>query len=620
MVPASLGLGELAVNLADNKMFFGNGNGVQEFRPDANTLGGNNSAFYRNAGSLNAGTLADARLPARLGVVAQTITDWNNALDNGWYMASGAANAPEIGAVWFLGNVEAHGAAGYLTQTVHGFTSDGDTDTRVYRRSQNGGTWTEWYRLRLSETEQRAIYLNASNLNAGTVPLARLPSSVLASFAVSVAHFGAVGDGVTDDTAAIQAAIDSLPSVGGRVVFPPGGWWRVEGTINVNKPCTIVGQGVTNATNLVKTSSLNTAFFNVTGEGVTIRDLCMTGPGKSAQVSGTYAIVTSNAAGRFTLDHVQISEVSRGVQLCGGLFLLRDVEIRDITPATGVGCVVDQYGLTDGVGEFNNLVVQTAGGAAEPYAGIQFIHAVGIQVSGCDLMQCGKAMAIEPPTGRVVTSINVGLTYFDTSDVGGLHINNAGGGGVSRLRLSNCWFASSISGAGIRVYTGSSVSGLMVENSEFYDSVYGVQVEDSCTTDGFIISNSVFSGQSDTDITIGQNFKDFEITNCRTGNYGNFTASPTGVFINPGCSDFKISDNSLHNFTDNSGEVHCKQQRGAYGERVLRSAEPGLGGGRLHDGPDAGGRPRGHSGLLFLSRPSRGAAICVCVVGRYSDS
>lgn len=41
---------------------------------------------------------------------------------------------------------------------------------------------------------------------------------------INVRHpdFGAVGDGVADDTAAIQAAIDAIPSAGGIVLFPPG--------------------------------------------------------------------------------------------------------------------------------------------------------------------------------------------------------------------------------------------------------------------------------------------------------------------------------------------------------------------------------------------------------------
>lgn len=50
---------------------------------------------------------------------------------------------------------------------------------------------------------------------------------------VDVKTFGAVGDDVADDTAAIQAAIDSLTS-GGTVVFPPG-TYRYTAVIHVNQ-------------------------------------------------------------------------------------------------------------------------------------------------------------------------------------------------------------------------------------------------------------------------------------------------------------------------------------------------------------------------------------------------
>lgn len=39
---------------------------------------------------------------------------------------------------------------------------------------------------------------------------------------VSVKDFGAIGDGETDDTQAIQKAIGSLPKEGGIVFFHPG--------------------------------------------------------------------------------------------------------------------------------------------------------------------------------------------------------------------------------------------------------------------------------------------------------------------------------------------------------------------------------------------------------------
>ena len=43
-----------------------------------------------------------------------------------------------------------------------------------------------------------------------------------AATTVDVRNFGAKGNGATNDTAAIQAAINSLPSTGGTVVIPPG--------------------------------------------------------------------------------------------------------------------------------------------------------------------------------------------------------------------------------------------------------------------------------------------------------------------------------------------------------------------------------------------------------------
>lgn len=106
----------------------------------------------------NQGVIPNAQLPARLGAVAQTLTDWNSGQDSGWYMsAPGAANAPDS-TNWFLGTVDAPNSAGYRTQTVHIFMTAGASDTQTYRRHQIGGTWGAWYKLQLSQAEQDARY------------------------------------------------------------------------------------------------------------------------------------------------------------------------------------------------------------------------------------------------------------------------------------------------------------------------------------------------------------------------------------------------------------------------------------------------------------------------------
>lgn len=62
----------------------------------------------------------------------------------------------------------------------------------------------------------------------------------LAEF-VSVKDFGAVGDGVADDTAAIQAAIDAV-AAGGEVRFPVG-TFKITSTLSITKSISLVGEG-----------------------------------------------------------------------------------------------------------------------------------------------------------------------------------------------------------------------------------------------------------------------------------------------------------------------------------------------------------------------------------------
>jgi len=76
---------------------------------------------------------------------------------------------------------------------------------------------------------------------------------------VSVLDFGAVGDGVTDDTAAIQAAINYVASLprGGRVYYPKGRY-RVTSTIYVSNPLVSqCGDGILSSL-IVTTTNIST--------------------------------------------------------------------------------------------------------------------------------------------------------------------------------------------------------------------------------------------------------------------------------------------------------------------------------------------------------------------------
>lgn len=175
-----------------------------------------------DASKLATGVIADGRLPERLRAAAANITDWNNATGNGWYMGSGAANAPTADATWYKGLVEVHNAS-WVTQTVFAFSSNGAADTKTWRRECDGGTWGTWYRLRLSEAEQSALYNNASNLSSGIVPDARLSGTYTgvnitgnAATATKLATSRTINGVAFDGTADIAVADSTkMPLAGG---------------------------------------------------------------------------------------------------------------------------------------------------------------------------------------------------------------------------------------------------------------------------------------------------------------------------------------------------------------------------------------------------------------------
>lgn len=69
----------------------------------------------------------------------------------------------------------------------------------------------------------------ASLDNDGRVVLSQLPNEVVtkSDLPLNVRDFGAVGDGVADDTAAIQAALDAAEAAGGGIVWVPGGTYKL---------------------------------------------------------------------------------------------------------------------------------------------------------------------------------------------------------------------------------------------------------------------------------------------------------------------------------------------------------------------------------------------------------
>ncbi len=133
---------------------------------------------------------------------------------------------------------------------------------------------------------------------------------------VTSAAYGAVGDGVADDTAAIQAAIDT------GTCYIPAGNYKITGTLYLDNDTFVIGSG----TGTQLTSTHNGAIF--AGKDVTpasgtnvrkyyggIKDIRLYGPG----VASTSSIgIDERGLTGFVWDNVLIQNIHTGIRRGGG--------------------------------------------------------------------------------------------------------------------------------------------------------------------------------------------------------------------------------------------------------------------------------------------------------------
>jgi hypothetical protein len=176
---------------------------------------------------------------------------------------------------------------------------------------------------------------------------------------ISVKDFGAVGDGIVDDTAAIQAAINSLPSTGGVVVLTAGRFLITGLTINI-EGVSLVGNGaagfygtgpgsgtVNGATQLI-CSSLSSPAIRIKKSNVTLKGFTIDSSSnrKVAALGTNYGIhveaddTAGLATNRLLLDGVRVTnQPSHGIVLINSLVSSR-LNLIDVDNCFGHGIFI----------------------------------------------------------------------------------------------------------------------------------------------------------------------------------------------------------------------------------------------------------------------------------------
>ncbi len=203
-------------------------------------------------------------------------------------------------------------------------------------------------------TADLVTYTPAGNSAVDTTVQTKLRESV------SVKDFGAVGDGSTNDTAAIQAAINSVSTNGGQVHFPSGTYncstLVITGGAN---NILIAGSGKGNTSiNFTGSSGVGLDVKETTGEGgvqrLTIRDISFTDSRSTSPLSALVSIrgggtgaTPSLTTGYISLENIGVGQYETSTGKCFHFTNLSHVSMRSLAMPYAVDCKYGIYIDTD---------------------------------------------------------------------------------------------------------------------------------------------------------------------------------------------------------------------------------------------------------------------------------
>ena len=449
---------------------------------------------------------------------------------------------------------------------------DGNNDitggTQILVTGGTAGTNTYW---RVSNTTaitigttaitfEQGSFGDAATLNflqTGTGAVTRTVQSKERDI-VSVIDFGAVGDNSTDDTAAIQAAIDAVPSTGGGVYFPAG-QYKVTSSISASPVNAVIlygdGVGATQIRSTVAGSATILAGDHVGSatRTFTIRDLAIQYDGAVPPVSGTIGIHAKNVVAPSFFNTFSIQKFYDGLVLdattAQGNIMITDFIIGNI----------ERYGIqvtnqTQGIWICRGKIyARDDTGPVTSSIAIYINDSNGVYLSTIDLILNDRGLVVSPGAGETVHWLFTENLIVDSNTAAGIDIVPTGGT-VYGLQFNGVWSSSNGTGIKLRGSAASSVDGIVINGGTMLNNDNeGIILTGGPTTfKGIHISSCqiVSNNQSQTGlpgINVAAGISDFSIQDCKIGaiaSHVNYQAYGVSVLV--GASDnYHITNNNV---------------------------------------------------------------------------
>jgi hypothetical protein len=397
------------------------------------------------------------------------------------------------------------------------------------------------------KNNQNSIVFYKANLNTGGVN-------------TNVKDFGATGDGVTNDTLAIQAAINSGA---GRIYFPSG-IYKISAALLITSPTLLCGDGP-KASVICQTSAASNGLnfdFPLLVQGGGVVDLSVeAGAGwvtSGFQGSGStgIGIRVKNSNGKFVAKNYGVHNFDTSVSVNGcyytwwsngeHFYATTAAVVVDTLDGTSAGSIGAGNSFMDS--KYSNFGFS---GTNTGSAGIKLLASGGDMFGRVDATTFNNAVLVQPTTGKQVLYSFFDSVLADTS-VADSWVFDGTNAKVWSIQCVGCWAAYSTNGAGL-VTKGANLDsvrwtgGRLRENGlQGWSHQSGLNVE---LVGVEIASNSKLSSNTYDGVLIAASVSSWGIESCRIGNYASsLTGQANNIAITAGASqNFRIIGNDLSN-------------------------------------------------------------------------
>lgn len=359
----------------------------------------------------------------------------------------------------------------------------------------------------------------------------------------SVRDFGAMGDGIADDTVAINAAINAMPAAGGRLYFPAG-VYRIGGTVTLSKPGVYYGDG---QATVIRSASASADAFAVNAAQVVITD--MTWDAAVPRTGGAYVVVNTEGS-RFRLQRFLMYGAYIGVHLFpthnGATATVAEGQIFNTVAGSGV-CILVNGGFDVSITDI--LVDKLADSIGNCFAGIQINQAGDVEISRGQIIHCNYGLLVQALPNTTIASVWANNSFFDNCGVGARLY--ADGGAIVRSLFDQCWF-SSASSVGFALATSRSgrIDGVDINACHiFLNAVDGVNIADS-GVHNVRITHGSFAQNGASGVAVIGGASEFAVIGARIGNTHGLNGNRYGIFIGSALSaNYILTNNDLRGNT-----------------------------------------------------------------------